>query len=120
MRLLVDLNIVGIFSWNLAGQILEANNAFLRMVGYDREDLVSGRLRWTDLTPPEWLDRDERHWIPALKMSGSLQPFEKEYLRKDSSRVPVLIAAALFEEGGSEGAAFSLDLRTRNSAEEAL
>jgi PAS domain S-box-containing protein len=120
IRRLVDANIVGIFSWNLEGQILEANNAFLRMVGYDREDLVSGRLRWTDLTPPEWLDRDERHWIPELKMSGSLQPFEKEYFRKDGSRVPVLVAAALFEEGGSAGVAFALDLSMRKRAEEAL
>ena len=42
------------------GRILEANDAFLRMVGYDREDLVAGRVRWTDLTPPEWRDRHER------------------------------------------------------------
>jgi PAS domain S-box-containing protein len=120
IRRLVDANIVGVFTWNLEGQILEANDAFLRMVGYDQGDLVSGRLRWTDLTPSEWLDRDERHWIPELKMSGSLQPFEKEYLRKDGSRVPVLIAGALFEEGGSEGVAFALDLSTRKRAEEAL
>src|ERR1700758_1498653 len=120
IRRLVDANILGIVTWNVEGRILEANDAFLRMVGYDQEDLVSGRLRWTDLTPPEWLDRDERHWIPELKMSGSLQPFEKEYSRKDSSRVPVLIAAALFEEGGSEGVAFALDLSTRKRAEEAL
>src|SRR5260370_31335755 len=120
IRRLVEANIVGIFSWNLEGQILEANDAFLRMVGYDWEDIVTGRLRWTDLTPPEWLDRDERHWIPELKMSGSLQPFEKEYFRKDGSRVSVLIAAALFEEGGSAGVAFALDLSEQKRSEEAL
>ena len=60
IRRLVDANIIGIFIWDLEGRILEANDAFLRMVGYDREDLVSGRVRWTDLTPPEWRDRDER------------------------------------------------------------
>jgi hypothetical protein len=53
------------------------------MVGYDREDLASGRLRWTDLTPPEWLERDERQWVPELKMTGVLHPFEKEYSCKD-------------------------------------
>ena len=58
IRRLVDANIIGIFIWDLEGRIIEANDAFLRMVGYDREDLVSGRLRWTDLTPPEWLERD--------------------------------------------------------------
>ena len=58
IRRLVDANIIGIFIWDLEGRILEANDAFLRMVGYDREDLVAGRMRWTDLTPPEWRERD--------------------------------------------------------------
>ena len=59
IRRLVDANIIGIFIWDFEGRIIEANEAFLRMVGYDREDLVSGRVRWTDLTPPEWRDRDD-------------------------------------------------------------
>ena len=60
IRRLVDANIVGICIWDLDGTILEANDAFLRMVGYEREDLVSGRLRWTDLTPAQWLGRDRQ------------------------------------------------------------
>ena len=116
IRRLVDANIIGIFIWDLEGRILEANDAFLRMVGYDREDLVSGRLRWTDLTPPEWRDRDARA-VDELKMTGSLQPFEKEYFRKDGSRVPVLIGAATFEESGNQGVAFVLDLTERKRAE---
>ena len=72
IRRLVEANIIGIFIWDLEGRIVEANDAFLRMVGYDREDLVSGRIRWTDLTPPEWRDRDARRWLPELKMTGSL------------------------------------------------
>jgi GAF domain-containing protein len=60
IRRLVDANIMGIFIWNLEGEIIEANEAFLRMVEYSREDLVSGRLRWTDLTPAEWRESDER------------------------------------------------------------
>jgi PAS domain S-box-containing protein len=120
IRRLVDANIVGIFMWDLEGRIFEANDAFLGIVGYGREDLISGRLRWTDLTPPEWLDRDERRWVPELKMAGSLQPFEKEYFRKDGSRVPVLIGAATFEGSGNQGVAFVLDLTERKRAEEAL
>src|SRR5262249_26772780 len=96
-RRLVDANIIGIFLWNLGGEILEANDAFLHPVGYDREDLAAGRLRWTDLTPDEWLDRDLHQFVPELKTSGSLQPFEKEYFRKDGSRVPVLIGIAAFD-----------------------
>src|SRR6266545_7928738 len=120
IRRLVDANIIGIFIWELEGQIIEANDAFLRMVRYDREDLVSGRIRWTELTPPEWRDRDERRWLPELKVTGTLQPFEKEYFRKDGSRVPVLIGVATFEEGGNQGVAFVLDLTERKRAEQAL
>jgi PAS domain S-box-containing protein len=120
IRRLVDANIIGIIVWDLDGRVLEANDAFLRIVGYDREDLVSGRLRWTDLTPPEWLDRDLEKWVPELRETGSLPSFEKEYFRKDGSRVPILIGVAMFEEGGTQGVAFVLDLTERKRAEEAL
>ncbi len=117
---LVDANIVGVFIWHLEGHILEANDAFLRMVGYERADVLSGRLRWKDLTPPEWRERDERVWMPQLKETGSLNPFEKEYFRRDGSRMPVLIGLATFEEGGDQGVAFVLDLTERKRAEDAL
>ena len=118
VRRLVDANIIGIFIWDLDGRIIEANDAFLRMVGYDREALASGRLRWTELTPPEWRDSDERR-LAELKLTGSLQPFEKEYFGKEGSRVPVLIGVATFEEGGNQGVAFVLDLTERKCAEQA-
>ena len=74
-------------------------------------------MRWTDLTPPEWLDREEREVVPELKIAGSLRPYEKEYFRKDGTRVPVLIGLARFEEGGEpEGVAFVLDLREQREA----
>ena len=96
IRRLVEANVVGIVMWNLEGAITGANEAFLRMVQYDREDLASGRVRWTDLTPAEWRGQDERA-IADLKATGIFQPFEKEYFRKDGSRVPVLLGGALFE-----------------------
>jgi PAS domain S-box-containing protein len=117
IRRLVDANIVGIFIWNIEGQILEANDEFLRIVGYDRDDLSSGRLRWTNLTPRNWLDLDEQKWVPLIKLSGVLQPFEKEYFRKDGSRVPVLIGAATFKESAQQCVAFVLDLTERKRAE---
>jgi PAS domain S-box-containing protein len=119
IRRLVDANIIGIFIWDFDGPILEANEAFLHMLGYDHEDLVAGHIRWTDLTPPEWRDRDAR-LVQEHRMTGRLQPFEKEYFRKDGSRVPVLIGVATFEEGGNQGVAFVLDLTERNRAEQAL
>ena len=119
IRRLVDANIVGIIIWEVEGRILEANDEFLRMVGYDREDLTAGRLHRTTLTPPEWRDRDART-VAELKRIGTAQPFEKEYLRKDGSRVPVLIGGAMFEEGTSQGVGFVLDLTERKRAVEAL
>ncbi len=119
IRRLVDANIIGIFIADREGRILEANDAFLRILGYDREDLVSGRVRWTELSPPEWRERDILT-LAELNSTGIVQPFEKEYLRKDGSRVPVLVGAALFKEGGDEGLAFVLDLTERKRIEEAL
>ncbi|CAN7266713.1 PAS domain S-box protein [Bradyrhizobium sp. LjRoot220] len=119
IRRLVDANIIGIIIWEVDGRILEANDEFLRMVGYDREDLTAGRLHRTSLTPPEWRDRDERT-VAELKRIGTAQPFEKEYLRKDGSRVPVLIGGAMFEAGTNQGVGFVLDLTERKRAEEAL
>ncbi len=119
IRRLVDSNIVGIVIWDVHGRIIEANQAFLDIVGYDREDLVSGELRWTELTPAEWRDADKRI-IAELKTVGTLQPREKEYLRKDGSRVPVLVARAMFEWNEDEGVAFVLDLTERKHVEGAL
>jgi PAS domain S-box-containing protein len=119
IRRLVEANVVGIVMWNLEGAITGANDAFLRMVQYDREDLACGRVRWTDLTPTEWHDHDEQA-VADLKATGIFQPFEKEYFRKDGSRVPVLLGGALFEGSGNEGVAFVLDLTEQKRAERAL
>jgi PAS domain S-box-containing protein len=119
IRRLVDSNIIGVVIWDVQGRIIDANQAFLDMVGYGREDLVSGRLRWTELTPAEWRGPDEQI-IAELKAVGTLQPREKEYLRKDGSRVPVLVARALFEWKPDEGVSFVIDMTDRKRAEEKL
>jgi C4-dicarboxylate-specific signal transduction histidine kinase len=89
------------------------------MLNCSREDLISGRLNWKELTPPEWRDITERG-IVQLKASGTLQPYEKEYLRSDGSRVPVLVGTAVFEAGEEEGVSFVLDLSEQKRAEDAL
>ena len=119
IRRLVDANIIGIIIADREGRILEANDAFLRIVGYDREDLVSGRVRWTELSRPNGASATYSTQA-ELNSTGIVQPFEKEYFRKDGSRVPVLVGAALFKEGGDEGLAFVLDLTERKRVEEAL
>jgi PAS domain S-box-containing protein len=117
IRRLVDANIVGIVIWDFQGRIIETNQAFLDIVGYAREDIAS--LRWTELTPAEWRDVDDQAFA-ELKAAGTVQPREKEYFRKDGSRVPVLVARAVFEWNPDEGVAFVLDLTERKHVEGAL
>jgi PAS domain S-box-containing protein len=119
VRRLVEANVVGIVTWNLEGAITGANEAFLRMVQYDREDIASGRVRWMDLTPAEWRAHDEPA-ITELQTTGLFRPFEKEYFRKDGSRVPVLLGGTFFEGDGNEGMAFIVDLSEQRRAERAL
>jgi PAS domain S-box-containing protein len=124
IRRLVDANVIGITVTDIKGQMIEgqmieANDAFLEMVGHAREDLISRRLRWTDLTPPEWHDPTLRA-IADLKRTGTVQPYEKEYFRKDGSRVPVLIGGAAFGNPPDQAVAFVVDLTDRKRAEVAL
>jgi PAS domain S-box-containing protein len=116
---LVDANIIGIFIWDVDGRIIEANESFLRLVQYNHEDLVSGRVRWTDLTPEEWQDDTARR-VAEVMSTGAAQPREKEYLRRDGSRVPVLIGGAALGERLDRGIAFVVDLTERKRAEKAL
>jgi PAS domain S-box-containing protein len=118
IRRLVDANIIGIFISRRDGDIVEANDAFLKMVGYDREDLAAGRVRWTDLTPPQWLDATAGA-LKEIDTTGAAQAYEKEYLRKDGSRVPVLIGAAALDDAQDKGVTFVLDLTERKRAEAA-
>ncbi len=116
IRRLVDANIVGVFIWDMQGPIYEANDAFLRMIGYSREDLAAGRVNCMEITPPEWHDQDLLA-IAELRRSGTLQALEKEYIRADGSRVAVLLGAATFGSTGDQVVAFVVDLSERKQAE---
>jgi PAS domain S-box-containing protein len=118
IRRLVDSNIIGIFIWAKDGRIIDANEAYLRIIGYDRGDLIAGRLNWRELTPPEWHEADDNRGA-QLEATGTAQPYEKEYFRKDGRRAPVLIGAAVFEGSSAEGVGFVLDLTDRKKAERA-
>jgi PAS domain S-box-containing protein len=89
------------------------------MVGYDREDLLSGRVSWREVTPDKWRSADEQA-VAELAATGVCTPFEKEYFRKDGSRVPVLVGAALLEGSRDEGVAFALDLSELKRAEDEI
>ena len=119
VRRLVNSNIIGVYIWDFQGRIIDANEAFLDMVGYSREDLISGSLSYPGLTPSEWNDVSERARA-SVKTTGTSYVFEKEYLRKDGSRVPILLGGTTFGEGQEQGVAFVLDLTERKRAEENL
>src|SRR5262249_46639997 len=106
---LVDANIIGIIIWDFGGRIIEANDTFLRMLGFNRDDFVSGHLNWIELTPPQWRARSAEA-LEDLKKTGTIKPYEREYFRKDGSRVPVLIGAARLEQIENQGVSFVLDL----------
>src|ERR1700745_2441722 len=89
----VDANIIGVATCDAEGRILEANDAYLDMLGYSREDLSSGQLRWRELTPPDW-QAVTRQAVAQIEETGRCEVFEKEYFRKDGSRVPILLASA--------------------------
>src|SRR5262249_17481766 len=116
IRRLVDANVVGVVISKADGQVLEANDAFLNMVGLTRDDLESGRVSWTELTPPEWQAVSARA-VAQLRDTGSADLFEKEYFRKDGSRVPAMVAAAALEGNPMQVVAFVVDLTERKQAE---
>ncbi|MBI3649925.1 MAG: PAS domain S-box protein [Acidobacteria bacterium] len=111
---LVESNIIGILIADFNGNVLDANDAFLQMVGYSKEDLHSGRIHWDEMTPPEFQQLDERA-IEEVKRTGASSTWEKEYFHKDGSRVPILVGAARLE--GVTCIAFVMDHTERKSAE---
>jgi PAS domain S-box-containing protein len=114
IRRLIDANLIGIVMTDAAGNVTQANDAYLKMIGYTRRDFIFGEIRWPDLIPPEHRSVVERAREEVRRARAFT--FEIEYLRKDGSRVPVLMGVAAFE-GGDEGVAFVLDLTERRQAE---
>ena len=117
-RAVVDSNMLATFFWRELGLVTECNDAFLAIVGYTRDDVTAGRVSWVDMTPPECNLRD-MNALAEIARSGRCVPYEKEYIRKDGSRVPILLGAAGLG-GGNDGVAFAIDLTERKQAEERL
>lgn len=118
LKRLIDLNLLGVEFWDADGTILDANDAFLNMVGYTREDLQAGRVNWRTLTPPEQLQYSD---VSIEKMrSSTSDTLEKEYIRKDGSRVSVLLGGVMFEGSQNRGISFVVDLTTQKQTEREL
>ncbi|MEH2352770.1 sensor histidine kinase [Nostoc sp.] len=146
---LVESNIIGVIVTNMDGAMpaagyayAEANDAFLRMVGYSQEDLLAGQIRWRDMIPPEYIEtnnsamptvvtellvlsavevcRSAGYAYAELTTKGVCQPFENEYIRKDGSRVPILLGSALLENNQNDIISFVIDLSKHKQVELAL
>jgi len=111
-----NAGLLGVIYWNILGRITGANDKFLEIVGYTREDMLMERISWLDMTPPEYRAQDTQA-IQELNESGLHQPFEKEYIRKDGTRIPVMVAGAMLKDSFSEGVAFVMDITERKKSE---
>ncbi len=118
-RRLVESNMIGCIFWETNGKITDANDAFLRMVGYTREDLLAGKLNWKELTPAEQLALSEQA-LAQMEEFGGASPLEKEYICADGHRVPVVLGGVLLEGSQDKGVSFVLDLSDRKQLENQL
>ncbi|MCX5994060.1 MAG: PAS domain S-box protein, partial [Chloroflexi bacterium] len=115
-----ESGLIGVLYWNMNGQIVDANDKFLAIIGYSRDDLANGRINWIDMTPPEYRHLDDDS-VVELKATGvNKEPFEKVYIRKDGTRVPILLAGAMLDEERFNGVAFVLDVTERKKAERTI
>lgn len=119
LRRFVESNIIGIIYADENGRIQVANDAFLQMVGYTREDLENGMVNWVNMSPPEYLTLDMKG-IAEATQRGACTPYEKEFIRKDGSRVPILIGYDYFKESNPPFVSFILDLTNQKRAESRL
>ena len=116
---LADSGIIGIIVATLDGRIVEVNDALLGLVGYSRDEILSGTVPWAALTLPEWSDDDERA-VKELAANAVTSLREKEYVCKDGSRLPVLVGSAMLEGAAGECISFVLDFRGSKRAEAAV
>jgi PAS domain S-box-containing protein len=119
LRRFIDSNIVGVVIASADGKIIETNDYYLDMIGFTREEFESGKVDWRVITPPEWLRADEKA-IHEMREHGSCTPYEKEYVRRDGTRVSVFLSDTILPGPEEQIAAFALDTTERKRAENRL
>lgn len=118
-RGVIESDMIGFIFWHADGYFWDANQHAARMLGYSVDEFRSGQLRWSDITPPEYYDLDARK-LNEILTTGVMRPFEKEYVRRDGTRVPVLLAGALLAGDSQRGVAYVMDISERRRAENRL
>jgi PAS domain S-box-containing protein len=116
-RRMLEIETVAVVYFDMVGGITDANDAFLRLIGYTRAELEAGEVRYENLTPPDWAWRDEQT-IQELLTTGHGGPFEKEYFRRDGSRMWILCASKMLDE--RTAVEFIIDVSERKAGDAAL
>ncbi len=120
LRRFYESGMLGVIYWNLKGEITDANDKFLEMVGYSRDELRKGMIDWVKMTPTEYKDLDENSMFELKTLGVNKAPFEKEYLRKDGTRIPIIISGAMLDNERTNGVAFVLEITIQKKAIENL
>ena len=115
-KALFNANIIGVSIENAEGKVLEANDAFLNILGYTRQDMHEGLVNWKEATPPEYKRLTEK-MLKRLIEKGINESYEKEYIRKDGTRIPVVVGNAVLDHKKKEGISFVLDITDQKEAE---
>ncbi|MBD2450482.1 PAS domain S-box protein [Nostoc sp. FACHB-152] len=117
-RQLSESNLIGVAFWNMEGYITDANDAYLNLAGYTREEFAAlGKIDWRKCTPKEYLHLDECA-LAEVQATGVSQIYEKEYIHRNGKRVPVVLGIALLNDSQDNGVAFVLDISDRKRAEQ--
>ena len=114
-----ESEMIGTFFWSADGKITDANDCFLQMVGYTSDEALSGEVDWKDMTPPEYAAQDASA-LQEIVATGAMAPIEKEFIREDGSRIPILVGAASLPGPKLGGVAFVVDITSRKQAESAM
>ncbi|HYH14836.1 MAG TPA: PAS domain S-box protein [Flavisolibacter sp.] len=119
LRRLADSNLIGIITWDRAGFVVEANEAFLQMVGYSYADLEANKINWANMTPPEYWPITQKA-LDELQRERLFRPFEKQFTCKDGSRVDVILGGAFYEDQPDRGICWVLDITEQKKLENTL
>ncbi|MBN3873359.1 PAS domain S-box protein [Nostoc sp. JL33] len=116
-RRLFESNLIGVAFWNLDGLIIDANDAFLQLAGYTRDEFATlDRFNWKELTPVEYQHLDDRALL-EVQTTGVSRIYEKEYIHRNGKRVPIVLGIALLNDSQDKGVAFVLDITERKLVE---
>ncbi|MBE9012928.1 PAS domain S-box protein [Pseudanabaenaceae cyanobacterium LEGE 13415] len=118
-RSLFECNMIPIGIWKVNGELGDANDALLDLIGYTRSELKSGQISWRELTPIEWAERDLQA-VEETIAQGYCTPYEKEFFHKDGRRIPILISGVKVREDAWGGFFFAIDLTQQKQTEAEL